>query len=43
MLIAQIPTVGRIRCIFDDKYGIFLIISRSGDSNEHHKLAFYGE
>ena len=44
MLIAQIPTVGQIRCIFDDKYGIFfIIISRSGDSNEHHKLAFYGE
>ena len=40
MLIAQIPTVGQIRCIFDDNYGIFFIISQSGDSNEHHRLIF---
>ena len=26
MLIAQIPTVGQIRCIFDDKYGIFFLL-----------------
>ena len=38
MLIAQIP--GQIRCLFDDNYGIFFIISQSGDSNEHHKLIF---
>ena len=40
MLIAQIPTVGQTRCIFDDNYGIFFIISQSGDSNEQHKLIF---
>ena len=43
MLIAQIPKIGQIRCIFDDNYGIFLNNSQSGDSNEHHKLIFYGE
>ena len=43
MLIAQIETVGQIRCIFVDDYGIYFIISQSGDSNKHHKLAFYGE
>ena len=43
MLIAQIPTVGQIRCIFDDNFDIFFIISQSGDSNEHHKLIFYEE
>ena len=43
MLIAQIRTVRKIICIFDDNYGIIIIISQSGDSNEHHKLAFYGE
>ena len=43
MLIAQIPTVGTIRCIFDDNYGIFFIISQSGDSNEHNRLIFFTE
>ena len=34
MLMAQIQTVGQIRYIFDDNYGIFFfIISQSGDSN----------
>ena len=41
MLIAQIPTVGHLSCIFDDTYGIFFVISQLGDFNEHHKLKFY--
>ena len=35
--------VYKCNCIFDDNYMIFFIISQLGDSNEHHKIKFYGE
>ena len=34
--------VCKCSCIFDDNYRIFFIISQLDDSNEHHKLKFYG-
>ena len=36
-------TVYKCSCIFDDNFRIFFFISQLGDSNEHHKLKFYGE
>ena len=42
--ILQIPTVRQLRFIFDDNYFFFILfISLLGNSNEHHKLTFYGE